>query len=142
MEQSSSNRMIRWGGRLIALIGIGHLTLGMLASWSYFDDWLSLALWGRWWEDTDAAHAFWGNPAGFGWPLFVVGVTVVWMDRNGIVPPPFLGWMVFGWGVFCSIVVEPTPGPFVVVGAALLLRGIRSASAPVDAPSPDLASRT
>ncbi len=128
MEQSSSNRMIKWGGLLIALIGIGHLTLGMFISRAYFDNWLTLELWGHWAEDTGAANAFWGNPAGYGWPLFVVGVLVVWMDRNGIVPPMFLAWMVLGWGVFCAVVVEPTPGPVVVVGAVLLLCGIRGAT--------------
>ncbi|MFD4355581.1 DUF6463 family protein [Nocardia sp. NPDC058518] len=141
MERPSVNRTIKWAGRVIAIIGIGHLTLGMLASWSYFDDWLSLDLWGHWWEDTGAANAFWANPAGFGWPLFIVGLLVVWMERNGIVPPLFLAWMVLGWGVMCAVIVEPTPGPIVVVAAVMLLRGIRSAAPPAGTPSPDLVSR-
>lgn len=127
--------MIKWAGRLIALIGGGHLTLGMLASWSYFDDWMSMELWGHWWDDTDAANAFWSNPAGFSWPLLVVGLLVVWMDRNGIVPLPFLACMVLGWGALCAVIVEPTPGPLVVVAAVILLRGIRSADEHVESPT-------
>ncbi|MBC7303533.1 MAG: hypothetical protein H5T78_21615 [Nocardia sp.] len=142
MEQPGVNRMIKWAGRIIAVIGIGHLTLGMLASRSSFDNWLSLELWGHWWEDTGPANAFWANPAGFGWPLFVVGLLIVWMDRNGIVPPLFLGWAVLGWGIFCAVVVEPTPGPIVVIAAVMLLRGIRSAGTPTGSQSQSLAART
>lgn len=120
--------MIRWAGRLLAFIGAGHLTLGVLSSSGYFDDWLSLRLWGHWWEDTGAAHAFWSNPGGFGLPLFLVGALTLWMDRNGIVPPAFLAWTVLIWSAVCAVLAEPTPWPVVVIAAMLLLRGIRAAA--------------
>ncbi|GGN75967.1 hypothetical protein GCM10011610_20810 [Nocardia rhizosphaerihabitans] len=123
------NRMIKWAGVVLAIIGGGHLTIGLLLSASSFDEWLSFELWGHWWEDTPAANSFWANPAGFGWPLLLVGSLIVWMDRRGIVPPEFLGWAVLGWGVVCAVIVEPTPGPVVVIAAIVLLRGIRVAGA-------------
>lgn len=131
MMEQDRQRTIRWAGWILAIIGGGHLTLGLLISASSFDEWLTLELWGHWWEDTRAANSFWANPAGFGWPLLLVGALIVWMDRRGIVPPEFLAWAVLGWGVVCAVIVEPTPGPVVVIAAILLLRGIRVAAARV-----------
>ncbi|MCP2339775.1 DUF6463 family protein [Actinomadura rupiterrae] len=120
--------MIWWAGRGLALIGGGHLAIGLLLSRSYFDDWFALRLWGHWTEDTHQASYFWANPAGFGWPLLLIGLTVVWMDRRGITPPLFLAWMVLGWAVVCAVIAEPTPGPVLVAFAVMLLRGVQKAS--------------
>ncbi|MEV6214295.1 DUF6463 family protein [Nocardia sp. NPDC051833] len=140
MERQRVHRMIDWAGIVLAIIGGGHLTIGLLLSSSSFDEWLSLELWGHWWEDTPAANSFWANPAGFGWPLLLVGLLIVWMDRRGIVPPAFLAWAVLGWGAVCAVIVEPTPGPVVVIAALLLLRGIRVAGAHAESGSPVPAS--
>ncbi|MEU0506000.1 DUF6463 family protein [Nocardia sp. NPDC005998] len=131
--------MITWSGRIIAFIGGGHLATGLLLSHAYFKDWLSLQLWGHWAEDTLPAQAFWSNPAGFGLPLLIVGLLVVWMDRRGIVPPAFLAWMVLAWGGVCALIVEPTPAPVVVAAAVLLLRGIHRATEQTE---PALAARS
>ncbi|MFX0577027.1 DUF6463 family protein [Nocardia nepalensis] len=128
MEQQHGNRMITWASGIIAVIGAGHLAVGLLLSSAYFGDWVSLRLWGHWWEDTKAANAFWANPAGFGLPLVLVGVLAVWMNRRDIVPPEFLAWTVLAWSIVCAVSVEPTPAPLVVAAAILLLRGIRSAA--------------
>ena len=43
------------------------------ASAGYFGDWLSLRLWGNWWDEASRpANAFWGNLAGFGLPLLPI----------------------------------------------------------------------
>lgn len=132
--------MIKWAGRVIALIGGGHLALGLLFSTGYFGDWLSLRLWGHWRDHTPVAQAFWGGPAGFGLPLLLVGLLVVWMDRRGITPPAFLGWTVLAWSAVLAVIVEPTPGPVLVAAAVLLLRGVhragkRDAVSPPTAPA-------
>ncbi|MFE3059177.1 DUF6463 family protein [Nocardia sp. NPDC059239] len=124
--------MIKWAGGVLAFIGAGHLTVGLLLSSAQFGNWLSLQLWGHWWEDTESANAFWANPAGFGLPLTLVGLLVMWMTRHGIVPPASLAWTVLAWGVVCAIIAEPTPAPLVVITAALLLRATRNTTKAVE----------
>ncbi|MGW4098606.1 DUF6463 family protein [Mycobacterium sp. NPDC004974] len=121
--------MTKWAGRILAIIGGGHLTLGLWFSRASFGDWLTLRLWGHWRDDTPAAHAFWSNPAGFGLPLLLVGLLVLWMDRRGLTPPAFLAWMVLVWAIVCAVIAEPTPAPLLVVASVLLLCGIRRAAA-------------
>jgi len=132
--------MIKWAGRLLALIGAGHLTLGLLLSLDYVEDWLSLRLWNNWLDDTPAVNAFWGNLAGFGLPLLIVGLLVTWMDRRGIVPPPFLAWTVLAWSSVFAVIAEPTPAPVMMVAAIMLLRGIHRAATPAE-PAPNTAKR-
>ncbi|MFF3666342.1 DUF6463 family protein [Microtetraspora malaysiensis] len=135
--------MIKWAGRVLAIIGGGHLALGLLFSRASFGDWLSLRLWGHWRDDTPAVHDFWGNPAGFGLPLLLVGLLVLWMDRRGLTPPAFLAWTMLVWAVACAVIAEPTPAPLLVAAAILLLCGIRRAAthttpAPEHKPTPEL----
>ncbi|MFC4124296.1 DUF6463 family protein [Nocardia rhizosphaerae] len=128
MVVPAGSRMIAWAGGILAVVGAGHLLLGLVFSVDYFDEWLTFQLWGRWLEDTPEVNGFWGVPGGFGLPLAIVGALVLWMNSNGIVPPAFLAWTVLAWGAVCAIIVEPTPAPLLVVAALLLLRGIRSAA--------------
>ena len=50
------------------------------------------------WQD-DLAYmspdnsALWLSLDSFGVPLIVVGLVVLWLDRNGITPPPFIAWV-------------------------------------------------
>ncbi|GAA3038740.1 hypothetical protein GCM10020000_16210 [Streptomyces olivoverticillatus] len=122
--------MIKWASRLLAFIGAVHLLVGLLLSRTYFGDWLFFRLWGHWWEDTRAANAFWGSPAGFGLPLFVIGLLVTWMDRRGITPPVFLPWVVLPWTVVCTVSVEPSPAPLATAASVLLLVGVRRSARP------------
>ncbi|RJO73747.1 hypothetical protein D5S18_21535 [Nocardia panacis] len=132
MKQPHGNRTIKWTGGIIAGISAGHLAVGLSLSSGYFGDWLSLRLWNHWWEDTVPAMSFWANPGGFGLPLALIGVLVVWMNRNNIVPPAFLAWTVLIWSLAIAFMAEPTPAPVVVVAAAVLLRSIRSATKAVE----------
>ncbi|MEU3350906.1 DUF6463 family protein [Streptomyces sp. NPDC037389] len=122
--------MTKWAGRILAFIGAGHLLVGLLLSRAYFGDWLLLRLWGHWWEDTRAANAFWGTPAGFGLPLFVIGLLVTWMDRRRITPPIFLPWVLLAWTAVIAVSVEPTPAPLAAAASVLLLSGVRRAAGP------------
>ena len=127
MHSKRVKRSFQWSGGIIAAIGAGHLAAALVGSAPHFRDWLALGLWGRYLEDTESANDFWGSVGGFGWPLFIVGLVVLWMNRNGVIPPKFLAWTVMGWGAVMTYIVEPTPGPAVVIAGILMLRGIHIA---------------
>ncbi|MFE3560432.1 DUF6463 family protein [Streptomyces sp. NPDC059193] len=136
MHSKRVKRLFQWSGGIIAVIGGGHLAGALVSSASHFGDWLTLGLWGSYLEDSDSANDFWGSVGGFGWPLFTVGLVVLWMNRNGIIPPKFLAWTVMGWGAFMTYIVEPTPGPAVVIAGLLMLRGIHIANKAEEAKAP------
>ncbi|APA98365.1 hypothetical protein [Nocardia seriolae] len=74
------------------------------------------------------ARAFWSNPAGFGLPLFIIGLLILWLNHRAIVPPPFLAWTVLIWSAILAFIAEPTPAPVLLAAAAMLLRGIHLAA--------------
>jgi hypothetical protein len=85
-------QMIRWAGRLIVAIGVGHMLIGLaLTAPHHVDAWFSGAVW-----DDNLAHmsaangAYWLTFGSFGVPQTVIGLMVLWLDRRGIVPPSFI----------------------------------------------------
>ncbi|CAA9391667.1 MAG: hypothetical protein AVDCRST_MAG03-658 [uncultured Rubrobacteraceae bacterium] len=89
--------MIKWAGWLITLCGVGH-TLGSLVETAprYAGGWLSWALWEESNANPDAmSHitgAFWYSWYSFGVQLILVGLTVLWLGRRNVTPPPFTAW--------------------------------------------------
>jgi hypothetical protein len=89
--------MIAWAGFLITLCGVGH-TLGALGQTAprYAGAWFDWALWAEanrnLAEMTPTAAAFWFTVYSFGAPLILFGLTVFWLSRRAIAPPPFLAW--------------------------------------------------
>ena len=122
--------MIKWAGRLIVLYGAAH-TLGALigeGAARHAGAWFSGELW-----DDDLANmspansAYWLSLDSFGVPLIVVGLTVLWLDRRGITPPPFIAWMLGAWTVVDAVVLFVTPWPILLLANMLLLVGARRA---------------
>ncbi|GAA1958547.1 DUF6463 family protein [Amycolatopsis minnesotensis] len=123
--------MIKWAGWLMVLFGAAH-TIGALTlekAAQYVGGWFSGALWG---DDlaamSPANSAYWLSLASFGVPLVVAGLTVLWLDRRGITPPAFIGWLLGGWAVLGAVILEPAPWPIILVANVLLLAGIRRAT--------------
>jgi uncharacterized protein DUF6463 len=121
--------MIKWAGRIIVLVGAGHLLVALaLYGRPHFGAWFSGALWG---EDlaamSDAGAALWLTVDSFGLPLILVGLTVLWLDRRGLTPPSFLAWTVGVWAVVEAVIFGPSPSWLLPVAAALLLVGARRA---------------
>ena len=133
--------MIRWAGRLIVAIGVGHMLTGLaLTAPHHVDAWFSGALW-----DDDLAHmsaangAYWLTFGSFGVPQTVIGLMVLWLDRRGIVPPSFIAWTLAANAVICGMIFDPfSPWPVDVLSAALLLAGARAArrGTPASPPPP------
>ncbi|GAB2511595.1 DUF6463 family protein [Nocardia heshunensis] len=120
--------MIKWSGWLITLCGAGH-TIGALLQTAphYAGNWFS----GKLWHNTDPlamthpTAAFWYTAYSFGPPLLAIGLLVLWLDRRGITPPPFLAWGIAGWTVITAILSGPSPLPLLLIAALLLLIAAR-----------------
>ena len=60
-------------------------------------------------------------------PLIVVGLMVLWLDRRGITPPPFVAWTLGIWTVVDAVILLLTPWPILRLANILLLVGVRQA---------------
>lgn len=123
--------MIKWAGRIFVFLGIGHTVLSLaLVAPSHAAAWFSGDLWRPdegVLEMSPAMAAYWLSIGGFGVPLLTLGLTVLWMDRRGIVPPAFIGWAILAWTVVDTVVLLPSPWILAVAGSVLYLVGVRRA---------------
>ncbi len=124
--------MIKWAGGLLVFFGAAHLLLSFaLAGPTHIGSWLSGALWlpdGGFAEMSPVVAGFWFTTGSFGLPLLVVGLTVLWMDRHGIVPPSFIAWTIGAWSLIGGLMLEPAPWIGVWIGVGLLLAGTKKAA--------------
>lgn len=123
--------MIKWAGWIITLCGIGH-TVGSLVETAPDNAraWFDGSLWSGGGDYTDwsgPVASFWYTLYSFGPPLLLIGVTVLWMERRGITPPPFIAWAVATWVIVTFVASGPSPLPLLLVAAGLLLAGARRA---------------
>jgi hypothetical protein len=122
--------MIRWAGWLITLYGAVH-TLGaltVLGAARHGGVWFSGGLWGADLVNmSPVMSAYWLSVNSFGVPLVVVGLTVLWLARRGITPPPFIAWTLGIWTVVDIVVSGPLPPQWLIILLAniLLLVGAR-----------------
>jgi Family of unknown function (DUF6463) len=123
--------MIKWAGWLIVFFGAAHtlLALTLLGAARHAGAWFS----GELWRDdlanmSPANSALWLSLHSFGVPLIVVGLIVLWLDRRGITPPPFIAWLLGIWTVLDAVILTFTPWPILLVAAGLLLAGARRAA--------------
>ncbi len=122
--------MIRWAGRLMVLYGAAH-TLGALTvegAATHAGAWSRRELWSDDFSDTSPAmSAYWLSVNSFGPPVVLLGLTVLWLDRRGVIPPPFIAWSLGGWVVLGAFVLGPGAGQdlILLVACGLLLAGAR-----------------
>lgn len=123
--------MIRWAGRLIVLYGAAH-TLGALTvagAARHAGAWFSGKLRRDDLADMSPANsALWLSVNSFGVPFIVVGLMVLWLDRRGVTPPPFIAWTLMGWTAVDAVVLSRTPWPILLLANILLLSGARTAT--------------
>jgi Family of unknown function (DUF6463) len=127
MRRAARRGPLRWAGRLIVLYGAAH-TLGALTvegAARHAGAWFDGDLWG---DDlsamSPAMSAYWLSVNSFGPPLVLLGATVLWLDRHGLVPPPFLAWALGGWTALDAVVAGPGAGQglILLLVACVLLR--------------------
>ncbi|GAA2127048.1 DUF6463 family protein [Glycomyces algeriensis] len=124
--------MIRSAGWIFAVLGTAHTVLGLaLTAVKRAPAWFGAELWrpeGGFLEMNPTMGAYWFTFASFGVPLLVLGLAILWIDRRGLVPPAFLGWILLAWALVNMVILLPSPWIAGVVGAVLYLAGVRRAS--------------
>ncbi len=131
--------MIRWAGWLIVLYGTAH-TLGALTvegAAVHAPTWFSGGLWGEGLANMNPAmSAYWLSVNSFGPMVILIGLILLWLNRRGIMPPPFIAWALGIWTVIGVVVIGPGLGQDVIllVASGLLLVGARRAAARDHAP--------
>jgi hypothetical protein len=122
--------MIKWAGWLFVFYGTAH-TLGALTvekAARHAGAWFSGALWHDDFATMSAANsAYWFSLGSFGFPLIIIGLMVLWLDRRGITPPAFIGWSIGIWNAVDAVILAWTPWPIILVAVVLLLAGIHRA---------------
>lgn len=130
--------MIKVAGWIIVLCGLGH-TVGALVETAprHAGSWFAWALWEGQNSDpvamTPTAAAFWYTLYSFGLPLLMIGLIVLWLDRRGLTPPPFIAWGVVAWTVVGTVLSGLSPLLLLLLAAVLLLVRARRATR-VDVP--------
>ena len=125
-----SARMITWAGRLITFYGAAH-TLGSLTALGaarHAGAWFSGELWGQDLASmSPAMSAYWLSVNSFGPPHVLIGLTVLWLNRRGITPPPFIAWALGAWTVIGVVAAGPGIGQdlILLVACGLLVAGSR-----------------
>jgi hypothetical protein len=131
--------MITWAGRLIVLFGTAH-TLGALTvegTARHAGAWFSGELWGDDLANMSPANsAYWLSVMSFGPPFILVGLTVLWLDRRGITPPPFIAWTLGVWTVVDTVLAGPGGGQGLILLLAVGLLAGASRAAGRDTPAP------
>ncbi|MDN3242043.1 hypothetical protein [Glycomyces tritici] len=134
--------MIKWAGRIFVFLGTAHMVLSLaMTAPKRAAAWFGAELWrpeGGFTEMNPTMGAYWFSFASFGGPLVVLGLAILWIDRRGLVPPAYLGWILLAWTLVNTAILLPSPWIVGVVGAVLYLAGVRRANRPAD---PLVASR-
>ena len=128
-------RIVRWAGYLIVLIGVGHLVSALaLTAPEHLGTWFTRGIWGEDLAAMSPAHgAYWLTFGSFGPLQVVLGLTVLWLDRRGLVPPTFIAWTLAANAVLCGVIFGPAPWPVDLVSAGLLLTAAHRAKQEVAA---------
>ncbi|MFG3338346.1 DUF6463 family protein [Glycomyces sp. NPDC048151] len=130
--------MIKWAGRIFVFLGIGHTVLSLaLVAPEHAATWFSAGLWSP--EEgiiamSPAMSAYWLSIGGFGVPLLAFGLLTLWMDRRGLVPPAFLGWILLAWAAANTAILVVSPWILAVAAAILYLAGVRRANSAAPEP--------
>jgi hypothetical protein len=122
--------MIKSAGWIMVLYGASHTLLALTVEGAarYVGAWFSGELWGADFTSMSPANsAYWLTLASFGPPLIVIGLIVLWLDRRGITPPPFIAWTLGILTVVDAVILLLTPWPILLLANILLLVGARRA---------------
>ncbi|MEU3350902.1 DUF6463 family protein [Streptomyces sp. NPDC037389] len=115
--------MISWAGWLLVVFGSAHTLLALTVEHaaSHAGDWFSGKLWSA---DlaamSPAESAYWLTFNSFAPPVVIIGVTILWLNRRGITPPPFIAWALLTWTLIGAALAGFAP-PLDLAAEILLL---------------------
>ncbi|MFD7260522.1 DUF6463 family protein [Streptomyces sp. NPDC059874] len=119
-----------WAGRSTVVIGVVHIAVFLVQTWSSWGDWLTGRLHGPTAiEDPanlDSLRLFWALPGSFAVPLVLLGLLFIRMARTGQEVPRYLGWTLAAWVILCGWILEPSGFLLGLVPTALLLLAHRA----------------
>lgn len=113
--------MTTWAGGLIVVYGTAHTAGALVVEGAvrYVDVWFSGGMWG---EDlstmSPAMSAYWLSVNSFGPSFVVIGSTVLWLARRGVLPPAFIVWVLTGWVVLDTVIAGPGQGQNLLIAIA------------------------
>ncbi len=124
-----------WAGWAMAGIAVLHVVFWSVVTWPDWGAWAAGGLWGA--DPVTAReyrlhHGYWALVGSFAVPLFLLGLVIVHLTRLGVPSPRYVAWVVLGWVLIASVLMEPNGFPLGFVPVALLLRAqyLRPGSAP------------
>lgn len=139
---AAARKLNIWAARLLILIAVAHLALftGLALALGFVPGWFvgelrSLEILRA--EISQSQAAFWAGLGSFAVPLLVLGALVRVLVRSSVSVPGFVGYGLGVWVVICTLILEPSGFPLVLIPVALLIRAHqldrrpRSSSVPV-----------
>jgi hypothetical protein len=121
--------MIKWAGWLLIVFGTAHTVLALTVEHaaSHAGDWFSGKLWGAdLAEMGPAGSAYWLTFNSFAPPVIIIGLTILWLERRGINPPPFIAWGLLAWTVIGTALAGFAPPLDLAAEILLLVAAYRS----------------
>lgn len=113
--------LLRWAAGILVVLGVGHLLLTALATWSDVVGWADRGGWAAvpltmagWEAGPTAASlqnklAFWAGPASFAVPLILLGALIWHLAGHGTRVPAAIGWALAAWCTVAGILLVPSP---------------------------------
>ncbi|MFD8087235.1 DUF6463 family protein [Kitasatospora sp. NPDC059722] len=124
--------IITWAGWLLVVFGTAHTVLALTKEHaaSHIGEWLGGELWGASLSEmSPAGSAYWLTVDSFAPPFVIIGLTILWLNRRGIAPPPFIAWALLTWTVAGAALAGFAP-PLDLAAEILLLVAARRANSP------------
>ncbi|MEV7027748.1 DUF6463 family protein [Kitasatospora sp. NPDC093558] len=115
--------MITWAGWLLVVFGTAHTVLALTKEHaaSHVGEWFGGQIWGASLSEmSPAGSAYWLTVNSFAPPFVIIGLTILWLNRRGIAPPPFIGWALLAWTLVGATLAGIAP-PLDLAAEILLL---------------------
>ncbi|MDE3725033.1 DUF6463 family protein [Nocardiopsis sp. N85] len=142
---NAERNLLRWASGIMLVLGVGHLTLLTISSWSDIVGWAERGVWAAvplGLNETDPTVAylrnevtFWAGPGSFSVPLILLGALILHLAGRGVAVPVWVGWGFAAWCLVGGVLLVPSPYFVgVVAGVLIVLAARRRARAEETAP--------